>query len=128
MQDLRFKAQSKAAAIGLLEQEQKRMADQHRKFIEEEMGRRQGILDERERVRKENEARKEKKRIRKMRQRLNAEREPEFIRFDELMERHEQVSNILRFADRSNGFSSDFAARSSVYIAGGLDTFILALL
>lgn len=36
------------------------------------MSRRQGILDERERVRKENEARKEKKRIKKMRQRLNA--------------------------------------------------------
>jgi hypothetical protein len=44
------------------------------------------------------------------------------------MERHEQVSNILKFADRSNGFSNDFAARSSLYVAGGLDTFILALL
>ena len=128
MENLRFKAQSKAAAISLLEEEQKRLADEHRKFIEEEMSRRQGILDERERVRKEKEARKEKKRIKKMRQRLNAEREPEFIRFDELMERHEQVSNILKFADRSNGFSSDYAPRSSLYIAGGLDIFILALL
>jgi hypothetical protein len=63
-----------------------------------------------------------------MRQRLNAEREPDFVRFDELMERHEQVTNILKFGERSNGFSSDFASRSSLYIAGGLDTFILALL
>jgi hypothetical protein len=44
------------------------------------------------------------------------------------MERHEQVANILKFADRSNGFSTDFAARPSLYIAGGLDNFILALL
>jgi hypothetical protein len=44
------------------------------------------------------------------------------------MERHEQVTNILKFADRSNGFSTDFASRSALYVAGGLDSFILALL
>jgi hypothetical protein len=32
-----------------------------------------------------------------MRRRLNSEREPDFIKFEELMERHEQVSNILKF-------------------------------
>ena len=35
------------------------------------MARRQGILDERERLRKEDEERKQKKRIKKMRRRLN---------------------------------------------------------
>lgn len=54
MQTLRFKAHTQAAAISLLQEEEKRLANEHRKFIEEEMGRRQGILDERERVRKEN--------------------------------------------------------------------------
>lgn len=33
-----------------------------------------------------------------MRKRLNAEREPDYIKFEELLERHEQVSNILKFA------------------------------
>ena len=79
-------------------------------------------------MRKENEERKEKKRIKKMRRRLNAEREPDFIKFEELMERHEQVANILKFADRSNGFSTDYTNRSALYIAGGIDTFFLALL
>jgi|694.fasta_scaffold45541_1 hypothetical protein len=63
-----------------------------------------------------------------MRKRLNSEREPDFIRFEELLERHEQVSNIMKFGDRSNGFTNDFASRSSLYVAGGVDCFILALL
>jgi hypothetical protein len=63
-----------------------------------------------------------------MRQRLNGEREPNFVRFDELMEKYEQVTSILKFGDRSNGFTRNYAPRASVYISGGLDNFIIALL
>ena len=51
---LRLQANSQVAAVKLLEEEEKKLANEHKKFIEEEMARRQGILDERERVRKEN--------------------------------------------------------------------------
>ena len=51
---LRLQANSQVAAVKLLEEEEKKLASEHKKFIEEEMARRQGILDERERVRKEN--------------------------------------------------------------------------
>lgn len=33
-----------------------------------------------------------------MRKRLNAQREPDFIKFEELMERSEQVNSILKFS------------------------------
>lgn len=56
----------------MLQEHQKALANDHKKFIEQEMGRRQSILDEREKIRKETEERKEKKRIRKMRKRLNS--------------------------------------------------------
>ena len=52
------------------------------------MARRQAILDERERLRKESEARKEKRRIRKMRKGLALQRQNDCVKFDELMERH----------------------------------------
>lgn len=51
---LRLQANSQVAAVKLLEEEEKKLANEHKKFIEEEMARRQGILDERERLRKEN--------------------------------------------------------------------------
>lgn len=51
---LRLQANSQVAAVKLLEEEEKKLASEHKKFIEEEMARRQGILDERERLRKEN--------------------------------------------------------------------------
>ncbi len=44
------------------------------------------------------------------------------------MEKYEQVTSILKFADRSNGFTRNFAPRASVYISGGLDNFIIAML
>lgn len=45
MEALRFKADSQSAAIKILEEEEKKLAQEHKKFIEEEMSRRQGILD-----------------------------------------------------------------------------------
>lgn len=83
------------------------------------MNRRKDILDERERVDRENRERKEKKRYKKWRKKLNGQREPEFISFEDLIEKYEQCSNILKHGDRSNGFSNSFASRNSVYIAGG---------
>lgn len=59
---------------------------------------------------------------------MNAQREPDFIKFEQLMERYEQVNSIMKFGDRSNGFSRDYASRDSIYIAGGLDNYLLALL
>jgi len=44
------------------------------------------------------------------------------------MEKYEQVTSILKYGDRSNGFTRNYASRSSVYVSGGLDNFILALL
>jgi hypothetical protein len=44
------------------------------------------------------------------------------------MEKYEQVTSILKFADISNGFTRNYASRSSVYVSGGLDNFIVALL
>lgn len=52
-------------------EEEKHLTEEHRKFIAEEMARRQGILNERERIRRETAERKEKKRIKKMRRKLN---------------------------------------------------------
>lgn len=51
---------------------------------------------------------------------MNAQREPDFIKFEQLMERYEQVTSILKFGNRSNGFSTEYASRQTVYIAGGL--------
>ena len=61
------------------------------------MNRRQGILDERARVEAENQARREKKRYKKWRKKMNCEREPDFIKFEDLMEKYEQCNNILKF-------------------------------
>jgi hypothetical protein len=44
------------------------------------------------------------------------------------MEKYEKVTSILKFGDRSNGLTRNYAARPSVYVSGGLDNFILALL
>jgi hypothetical protein len=44
------------------------------------------------------------------------------------MEKYEQVTSILKFADTSNGFTRNYASRSSVYVSGGLENFIVALL
>lgn len=44
---LKLQANSQVAAVKLLEEEEKKLANEHKKFIEEEMSRRQGILDER---------------------------------------------------------------------------------
>jgi hypothetical protein len=44
------------------------------------------------------------------------------------MEKYEKVTSILKFGDRSNGLTRNYAARLSVYVSGGLDNFILALL
>jgi len=44
------------------------------------------------------------------------------------MEKYEHVTNILKFPERSNGFANNTAAKPCVYISGGLDNFILALL
>ena len=45
------------------------------------MARRKEILDERQRVNKQYEERKQKRRIKKMRKRLNSERQGDFIKF-----------------------------------------------
>lgn len=47
MEALRLQANSEVAAVKLLEEEERKLANEHKKFIEEEMARRQGILDER---------------------------------------------------------------------------------
>ena len=92
------------------------------------MARRKGILDERERVENENRERKEKKRYKKWRKKLNSQRESDFFKYEDLLEKYEQCKEIIKFGDQSNGFSNGFASRSSIYIAGGLENFILALI
>ena len=84
------------------------------------MAKRKIVHDERARAEQENQERKEQNRARKLRQKMNAQREPDFIKFEQLMERYEQVTSILKFGDRSNGFSTEYASRQTVYIAGGL--------
>lgn len=64
------------------------MREEHQKAIQAEMAKRKIVLDERARVEKENQERKEKKRARKLRLKMNAQREPDFIKFEQLMERY----------------------------------------
>ena len=59
---------------------------------------------------------------------MNSDREPDFIKFEDLLEKYEQCNNILKYGEKSNGFSNSHASKNSLYIAGGLDNYLLALL
>lgn len=83
-------------------------------------------MDERERIRKLNEERKEKKRIKKQRIELNGQREPNSIKFDELLEKYTELDSILKFENRSNGFSPNGA--NQVHVSGGLMNFLIVML
>ena len=80
---------AEAAAERVISEGERQIADEHRKHIEAEQAKRQRELDERARLKRESEARKEKRRIKKMRKNLALQRQDDCVKFDELMERHE---------------------------------------
>ena len=50
---------------------------------------------------------------------------------DELLDKHSEIDNILKFENRSNGFTLGNPANNgvnTVYISGGLLNYVIALL
>jgi len=78
MEAINFQAESERTVEKMINEEEKKISDEHEKAINEEKARRKGILDERARVEKEDQERKEKKRYKKWRKKLNSQREPEW--------------------------------------------------
>ena len=69
---------------------------------------------------------KQKKKIKKQRIELNGQREPSAIRFDELLEKYTELDSVLKFENRSNGFSSN--GSNQVHVSGGLMNFVIVML
>ena len=57
---------------------------------------------------------------------MNGQREPSAIRFDELLEKYTELDSVLKFENRSNGFSSN--GSNQVHVSGGLMNFVIVML